>query len=229
MIAIIGAMESEIAVLMRAFICQETLVVADKQLFVGTLCGKQVVIAKSGIGKVNAAITTTAILTRHQVDYVLNIGVAGGVQGVAIGDIVLADAIAYFDVSLTEIDDVPYGKMGDDPLLVATDAKLRKRAEAIIAKQGYGWKIGTIVSGDRFVTELDHLRPIMAVVDNVLACEMEGMAVAICCHKFAVPFLSLRGISDMIDKTDQKATYSESLRAVCEKTGALALAFIREQ
>ena len=90
MIAIIAAMDKELNTLLDALTVASIEVFADKTFYVGTLNGKEVVIAKSGIGKVNAAVTTAILLQRYEIDYLINTGVAGGVLPSQSQDIVIA-------------------------------------------------------------------------------------------------------------------------------------------
>lgn len=226
MIAIIGAMDSEIEALLQQLKLQKTVTFADKVLYLGVLRGHDVLIAKSGIGKVNTAMMTTYVLSHYKIDFLINIGVAGGVFGVEVGDLLLAEGICYFDVSLTEIGDYPYGKMGDDPLIVYPDPGLLEKARKVFAFNKLNYQSGIIASGDSFVTALEQIRKISEVVEGIKACEMEGMAIGICCHKLNVPFLSIRGISDLIQKPGQKATYKKSMKDVAAMTAGAVLFFL---
>lgn len=229
MIGIIGALDVELEFLFKAFRLDKTDIIADKTIYSGQIFGQQTIIAKSGVGKVNAALTTTLVCSLYKPDFVINIGVAGGLDKTEIGDIVLANGIAYFDVSLTDIDDVPFGKMGEDPLLLETDRQLFAKAKSIFTKHDIHFRVGNVVSGDRFVISKTALSDIAKEVDDILACEMEGMAVAMVCHKFNVPFLSVRGISDILDDTDQGKKFRMSVKDVAENTTRFVLAFLEEQ
>lgn len=218
MIGIIGAVDKELHLYFHEMTIEKTEIYGDKTFYVGKLKNHEVVVAKSGIGKVNAAITATTMILKYNVRMLINTGVAGGLEPVKIGDIVLAEGIAYFDVSLTEIDDVPYGQMGDDPLLVKMDEAMLKRSREILHKLGYSCLSGNLVSGDKFVTKLKDLRKIMKHVDNIVGVEMEGMSIALTAHKFNVPFISIRGISDILEMEDQGNIYRNIVQEVAEKT-----------
>jgi adenosylhomocysteine nucleosidase len=77
-IGIIGAMEEEVAVLKDEMNIEEVVEYASMQFCKGILCGKKVVIVRSGIGKVNAAMSTTILLHTFKPDVVINTGSAGG-------------------------------------------------------------------------------------------------------------------------------------------------------
>lgn len=226
MIGIIGAMDKEIEILLSQMTILKKDTFADKVFFVGKLAGKEVVVAKSGIGKVNAAMTTTLLLEKYNIDVVLNIGLAGGIFPARIGDLILADGISYFDVDLTMIDEVPFGQMGSDPLIIETDFNLRQKAIYIFEDYNILFHVGKIVSGDQFVSSIDYLKPILSVLDNVLACEMEGMAIGLTCFKFHIPFLSIRGISDIINASNQKETYKDLSEQIAHDTSEFVIRFL---
>ncbi len=226
MIGIIGAIDKELLLFFHEMTIEKTEMVSDKTFYIGKIGRHKVVVVKSGIGKVNAAITATLLLSRYSCRIVINTGIAGGLSPLEIGDIILAKGIAYFDVSLTEIDDVPYGQMADDPLIVKTDEYFLAKAEKIFKKLGYSYKVGNLVSGDKFVTEKKEIRKILRNVDNVLGIEMEGMAIAITAYKFKVPFISIRGVSDIIDSEEQTNEYRDAATDVANKTTKFVFSFL---
>lgn len=229
MIAIIAAMDKELNTLLDALTVASIEVLADKTFYVGTLNGKEVVIAKSGIGKVNAAVTTAILLQRYDIDYLINTGVAGGVLPSQSQDIVIAKTLAYSDVDVTRISpNLPYGQMEGEPLSVASDPALVRQAEAILKASNTNFRVGALVSGDQFITSIDQLRPIMNVVPNVIACEMEAMAVALTAYHFSVPFLVMRGISDVLDEPSQVSDYHQIAAQIAAKTTAFVMRLVGE-
>jgi adenosylhomocysteine nucleosidase len=226
MIGIIGAIDYELNHFFTNMIIARTEIIADKTFYVGKIGHHNVVIVKSGIGKVNAAITATILINTFDVRMIINTGVAGGLEPVNIGDIILAEGIAYFDVSLTEIDDVPYGQMGSDPLLVKTNDQYLAKGKKVFDKLGYSYIVGNLVSGDKFVTKKRDLAKISKQVPNILGVEMEGMAIAITAYKFNRPFISIRGISDIIESVDQPKNYRDVVKQVAAKTTQFVLDFL---
>jgi len=226
MIGIIGAIDYELNFFFQQMIIARTEIIADKTFYVGKIKNHNVVIVKSGIGKVNASITTTILIERFDVRLIINTGVAGGLESANIGDIIIASGIAYFDVSLTEIDDVPYGQMGSDPLLVITKADFVSKAQKIFDDLGFKYLIGNLVSGDKFVTKLRDLAKIKKHVDNIIGVEMEGMAIALTASKFNRDFISIRGISDIVEAPNQSKSYKDVVKDVAAKTSQFVLAFL---
>ena len=78
-IAIISAMDTEIDLLLAQADIEYEDHAADIVFNVGTLCGKDVVIVKAGIGKVMSASGTAALFNRYNISSLIFTGVAGGV------------------------------------------------------------------------------------------------------------------------------------------------------
>lgn len=226
MIGIIGAIDYELNYFFQHMIIARTEIIADKTFYIGKIKHHNVVIVKSGIGKVNAAITTTILIDKFDVRLIINTGVAGGLSPIEIGDIIIASGISYFDVSLTEIDDVPYGQMGSDPLIVKINDDYLNKAKKIFDNLGYKYMVGNLVSGDKFVTKKKDLTKISKQVDNILGVEMEGMAIGLTAYKFNRPFVSIRGVSDVVDTPDQPKNYRDVVKSVASKTSEFVLAFL---
>ena len=77
LIGIIGAMDEEVEILKAKLTITETVTKAGMTFYRGTLDGQEVVLVRSGIGKVNAAVCTQLLVTLFNVDYIVNSGVAG--------------------------------------------------------------------------------------------------------------------------------------------------------
>ena len=97
MIGIIGAMEDEVAQLKKSMEIEETTEVASLSFCRGKLSGREVVVVRSGIGKVNAAICTQILVDQFHVDVIINTGIAGSLDAeIDIGDIVIStDAVEH--------------------------------------------------------------------------------------------------------------------------------------
>lgn len=218
MIGIIGALDIELNFFFEKMVIARTELIGGKTFYLGHINNKEVAIVKSDIGKVNAAMSATILAQHYGVNMIINTGVAGGIAPAKLGDIILAKGLSYFDASTTAIDDVPYGQLGDDPLIVKTDEVSLDKAKKVFDDLGYEYKVGHIVSGDKFVTKMRYLDKISKVVPNILACEMEGMAIAIVAYKFNIPFISIRGVSDVVEDSSQTESYLKISKEVAKKT-----------
>jgi adenosylhomocysteine nucleosidase len=184
---------------------------AGRDFWCGELHDRRIVAALSGIGKVAAATTATALIAHFRAGHVVFTGVAGGLgSGVAVGDVVVGSHTLQHDMDAS-----PLFPKYEVPLtgrsLFAADAglvsALEQACKAALAPSNAanGAKVhtGLIVSGDRFVNGLEEARALVQALQThghaPLAVEMEGAAVAQVCADFGVPFAAVRTISDRAD------------------------------
>ncbi len=205
---IIGAMDSEVALLTSAMTEVETVSAAGLTFYKGVLCGAHAVVVKCGVGKVNAACCTQMLIDRFAVDAVINVGVAGGVSpSLSVLDVVVGTSLCQHDFDLRPFGYVKgflgrdYGENSDQPTYFHADANLVHRAVAA-AKNVLGVDHacfeGVIASGDEFVASSER-RTAIADACGAMASEMEGAAVAQVASQNQIPFLVLRIISDLAD------------------------------
>jgi adenosylhomocysteine nucleosidase len=210
----------------------------------GTIEGSRVVVARSGVGKVNAAVVATLLVEHFTPSVVLFTGTAGAVDNkLNPGDVVIGTGVGYHDYgSITErgfargaTRDPVTGQL--DPAFFPADPKLltaaRSAAKAtdLSRRQGTGGdapKIqeGLIVTGDTFVAE-DGRRKALRNDLKAAAVEMEGAAVAQVCARYKVPLIVLRGITDRADSNAQ-GSYRTFLETASRNAADLAIATIRE-
>ena len=153
----------------------------------------EVVLVRSGIGKVCAAMGTVEMLRVYAPEAVVNTGVAGGIDaGVGVMDVVVGRETVYHDVWCG--DGNVYGQVQGYPARFEADVRLY---EAALAVDHEGRVLGGLIcSGDQFVTSGERLREIKLRFPEGLAVDMESCAIAQVCYHYGVPFLSYRIISD---------------------------------
>ena len=214
LIAILSALAQEQRGLVELLQRPDKVLHAGREFWLGNLHGHNVVLALSGIGKVAAATTATALIERLGAQRMVFTGVAGGLgRSINVGDVVVGHDFVQHDLDVSPLFpryEVPmYGKArfnGDMALTTALFEASRQALSASHLLQAYPEaKVhrGLIASGDRFVSnaiESNDLRTtLQAAGHEVLAVEMEGAAVAQVCHDYAVPFAAVRTISDRAD------------------------------
>ncbi len=183
---------------------------AGRVFLQGTLHGQAVVLALSGIGKVAAATTATALIERFGSTRIVFTGVAGGLgRGVAVGDVVVARDFVQHDMDASPLFprwEVPgYGRTRWE-CDAALTARLEAAADACLRRMATPRRhTGLIASGDVFVGSATAARTLRQGLSeaghDVLAVEMEGAAVAQVCADYSVPFAAMRTISDRADDT----------------------------
>ena len=202
-IAIIGAMDSEITNFKGMIENIEEIEIANITYYKGVLCGKNVVLLKSGIGKVNAAIATTIAIERFNVEKIIFTGVAGsGNPDYDISDIVISkDLIEHdFDTSDLDGDELTVLVKGYDKNYYPADTSLIQLAKESAKKVITDNKIyiDTIATGDQFVGNNQKVKQIHNKF-KAGAIEMEGAAVAHAALMYKVPFVVIRSLSDKAD------------------------------
>lgn len=220
--AVIGAMREEVELLEAALERPLAERQGPYEWSRGLLEGQEVLIARCGIGKVNAAALTQALLARGA-NRVLFTGVAGAVDPtLAVGDVVIgADAVQH-DVDVTELGYAPGEVPGSgtifpaDPLLVSAAAAA---ARSVVTSEV---RVGRIASGDAFVARSDSASRIRNLF-GAAATEMEGAAVAQLCHLWGAPFVIVRVISDNADRSA-----NVDFRAFTEEAAVSAASVTRE-
>ncbi|MBF0787184.1 MULTISPECIES: 5'-methylthioadenosine/adenosylhomocysteine nucleosidase [unclassified Streptococcus] len=193
---IIAAMPEELKILVEDLEHGREQIVLGRTYYTGKLGQHEVVLVQSGVGKVMSAMSVAILAQQFQVDVIVNTGSAGAVaDGIEIGDVVIADQLAYHDVDLTAFG-YDYGQMSEQPLYFEADKDLVSKIQEILAQQDIRAHIGLIVTGDSFIAGQDKIRAIKERFPAVLAVEMEGAAIAQAAHSVKLPFLVIRAMSD---------------------------------
>ncbi len=219
-IAIIGAMEEEVALLRDAMEVEEVRTIAHVEFTKGKLNHRDVVLLKSGIGKVNVAIATTLLFEHYNIDYVINTGSAGGLHEEAnIGDVVISTGTLYHDVDVTGFN-YAYGQVPGMPAIYESNVSLVKKVESILDKIGKNYWLGTIGTGDSFINRLDQMELIKKNCPSVIAIEMEAAAVAQVCHHYEKPFIIVRALSDIAGK-ESHISFNEFLTVAAKESSEM--------
>lgn len=200
MIGIIGAMDIEVEGLKQRMENRTTETVGSIEFSTGILHGVECVVARCGIGKVNAAMCAQTMILRYAPSAVINTGVAGGIgEGISIGHIVVAKDVVQHDMDTTvgEEGEDPKGFIpGPDVVYIPCSQEL---VEAVLraAKDSDGpvCHVGTIATGDQFIHDQLTLERIKKEF-GACACEMEGGSIGQVCYLNRVPFSVIRAISD---------------------------------
>lgn len=222
LIGIIGAMQVETQGLIAEMTEKKTDTVSGVKFTSGKLCGKDVVVATCGVGKVFAAICAEAMILKFGVTALLNTGVAGGLLAeLSIGDVALADKVVQHDVNTTALGD-PQGLLsGLNIVEIGTNERLLKALCEATAELEYNGAVGTIASGDLFVAKKQTKERIVKQF-GAIACEMEGGAIGHVAFVNGVPFAVLRVISDGGDGME----FSEFVKIAADRSVKLTKKFL---
>lgn len=226
-IGLIGAMDEEIKYLKENMDDIQVDETAAFQFILGTLKGQEVILLKSGIGKVNAAIGTTILLEKYNPNYVINTGSAGGVHpDLRVGDLVISSRLRYHDVDVTAFG-YEYGQVPQMPPTFAADKKLIAVAQKCAESIRQQAVKGTIASGDAFMNDAERMESIRSQIKDLYAVEMEGAAIAHVCHRFQTPFVVIRSLSDIAGK-EAEMSFEQFLTVAAKNSAQLILLMVKE-
>lgn len=224
-LGIIGAMDIEIALIRERMDVTSMHAEAGMEFISGTLEGLDVVLVKCGVGKVSAAACAQLLVSRFGATHLINTGIAGAIDpSLEIGDIVVADRCAYYDVDVHHYD-YAVGQLPGMPAVFEVDADMY---EDLLAASWYTDGVpleGLAVTGDNFICTYEQRRQLRETF-RPLCCDMEGAAIGQVAHMNGVPFAVLRTISDKADGTtsediDRKAA-NLAAGIICEFARGLA-------
>lgn len=203
MLGIIGAMDEEVAKIKEQLEGVQVETWAAMDFYKGTLEGKEVVVVRSGIGKVNAAVCTQILADRYQVSGIVNTGIAGSLKAeIEIGDIVLSTDALQHDMDATNFG-YPLGQIPRmDVLSFPADERLRALAKECCGRVNPDIHTyeGRVVSGDQFISDQAKKEWLIENFQGFCT-EMEGAAIAQAAYLNKIPFLIIRAISDKADNS----------------------------
>lgn len=199
MIGIIGAMDIEVENIKTLLSDISEKKISGVNFVLGKFSGKDVVVAKCGVGKVFSALCAEAMILEFSPEMIINVGVAGCLDStLKIGDIVIADNVCQHDMDTSPLGDPP-GLLSDINVInLPADEKILKALLESVSELGLPHSVGTIASGDQFVSSVEKKEYIISQF-GAKSCEMEGGAIGHVCFVNNVPFGVLRAMSDGAD------------------------------
>lgn len=229
MIGIIGAMDIEVTGLKNLMTDIKVKECATREFVKGKLHGKDAVIVKSGVGKVNSATCAQMLVDLYNVDFIINTGIAGALhKELRVGDIVISKDTLYHDLDATgfnyELSVIP----GMATSLFKADKKLVLKAKKVCERVNTDIKtyVGRIVTGDQFINQDEKKKQLLDLFDGYCT-EMEGCAIAHTAYLNDIPFIIIRAISDNADNS-AGITYDEFEAKAAEHSINFVSEFIKE-
>ena len=229
MLGIIGAMDEEVAQIKEKMTDVTVTSVAGMDFYQGKLGGKDAVVVRSGIGKVNAGMCSQILADRFHISAIVNTGIAGSLRAeINIGDIVVSTDAVQHDMDTSPIGD-PVGfvsKIGlvEIPCDNALREKLVRAAKGVSDLRVHE---GVIATGDQFIADGDTRKRIHDRF-HAKAVEMEGGAVAHACYMHGVPCGIIRSISDQANG-NSTMDYPTFVRLAAVHSAAVVERLLREE
>lgn len=222
-IAIIGAMEQEVAILKENIKDLQTTKIANYEYYSGELNGQQVVLVQSGIGKVAATVATVLLINNFNPTYVINTGSAGGFDpDLKVGDIAIGDELVHHDVDVTAFN-YEFGQVPNMPARFTAEPKLVDATKELINEMtDITCKVGLIATGDSFMCDPERIEATRQQFPNMLAVEMEGAAIAQACYQMNTPFLVIRSLSDIAGQ-ESPMSFDQYLEVASKNSSSLLM------
>ena len=228
-IGVIGAMDEEVAALIKQMEEKEEMTIAGMTFHKGKLWKQDAVVVQSGVGKVNMGICTQMLITVFGVDMVINTGVAGGLyKDINVGDIVISSDAVQHDFDVTGLGYAKGVIPGLETSVFKADPELvdMAREACELVNPEIACYVGRVVTGDQFISGNEKRAELVKTFDGYCA-EMEGAAMAqvACLNK--VPFVIVRAISDKADDSAPVAYKTFEEQAIIHTVKLLAAMFLK--
>lgn len=224
MIGIIAAMKAEVEACLPYM---QDVAQVEKQgvsFWTGKLSQKDVVLMLSGVGKGNAAMSTTILMTQFHPSHILNIGTAGGLcKEQEVLDLVVSTQVVQHDFDTSMLD----GEEGIG-LYYEADASLVKACERVFAQAKERFHIGLVASGDQFIAEESKLKGLLEKFPTAQCAEMEAGAIAQVAYHFNIPFVVVRSLSDVAWKEKSHLDFCEYVHMASARSATLCEAVVKE-
>ena len=230
MLGIIGAMDIEVNGIIEKMENPQEKIISSLRFTSGIIEGTECVIAKCGIGKVNAALCTQTMILNYHPDRIINTGIAGSTSAKThIGSVVIADKVVQHDFDTTMLGDeagtlfLPDERIIYIPADKILEQELVKVCESL---DDVDYTVGTVATGDQFIGTRESRMSINERF-GAIAGEMEGGSIAQVCYINKVPFSILRSISDDSTSDDNaQVEYNTFSRSAAAKAIEIITGFI---
>ena len=221
-IGIIGAMDVEVDGLKKNIDNAQTIKIAGIDFIKGTINNTEVVVAKSGVGKVYAAVCTQIMILKFNPDFILNTGVCGSLtKELKACNVVVGEKVLQYDMDTSPLCD-PVGLIsGINKIYFDCDDKLGNALLDILESKGINHKKGIIATGDKFINDSALVKKLNTDF-NAIAGDMESGSIGHVCYINDVPFGIVRSISDSGDENSD-VDYAQTVEFAANVTVEVVL------
>jgi len=227
---IIAAMKEEMKEIKKIMSNIKEKQIYELKFIIGQIKNVDIVLVECGIGKVNAARVTQILLDNFpEINVIINVGSSASANDeLDIGDIVIGEKLVQHDFDTTAFGH-PKGYIGNIGDYIKNKSNLLEKMRNVISNiqdLGCKAKIGTIVSGDIFCTNVD-LKNNIRKEFNADAIDMESAAIAQVCYLDNKPFIIIRSISDKPNGNNE-VTFEEFLGLASKRCAMILERFIEK-
>ncbi len=226
-IGIIVAMDEEREAILKEMTEVKLEQIYNLRFLKGKIQGKDCILVKSGIGKVNAARTTQIMLNRFDLQYIISLGVGSSINGLLnVGDVLIAKEVVQHDFDITAFGHSK-GYITGVGNKIFCNRELIEEFEQVmfsLPERKYQIKVGIIATGDIFCTEPGMKDKIRAKF-NADVVDMECAAIAQVCYLANIPFIGIRSIWDTSNGKNV-ITFRQNLKLVSKRCANILKEFL---
>lgn len=223
MIGIIGAMQTEVDAILEHMTDVNTIEKFGRKFYKGKIEDQEVILSLSGVGKVNAAASTTLLLTLFEISEIINIGTAGGIDpNQNTLDVVVSENVIQHDFDTSYID----GPEGIG-IVAKSDKSLRQLVEESFKEIDVTIHYGDIISGDVFVGEESKILELKDKFPTAIACEMEAGAIGQVAEIANIPFIVIRSLSDIVHHDNSGIDFMKNAKITSKRSAEMLKQFMK--
>lgn len=226
-IGIIVAMDEEREAILNIMTDVKEKQIYNLRFLKGKIQGKNCILVKSGVGKVNAARTTQVMIQNFDIQYMINLGAGGSINGMLnIGDVLIAKEVVQHDFDITAFGHSKGYITGVGDRIICDRDLVNEMEQMIqsIPERSYQIKMGVIATGDIFCTE-SWMKDKIRTKFNADVVDMECASIAQVCYLDNVPFMGIRSISDTPNGKNA-TTFDENLKLASKRCANLLKEFL---
>ncbi|MBB6042826.1 5'-methylthioadenosine/adenosylhomocysteine nucleosidase [Borreliella yangtzensis] len=185
-----------------------------KTITIGKMLDHNIIAIATGVGKINTAFWTSYIISKYKISHIINAGVASGIYSnknkfIKIGDVIISTETTSYDFNLHRFG-YEIGHVPEHPKKFKANTSLVRKASKIKINKITSY-MGLIITGDQFIDH-QNFQEIPEEFENAIAIDMESAAMAQVAYNFKIPFIIIRGISDIVNNENNHDDYKKFLK-----------------
>ncbi|MBB5141643.1 5'-methylthioadenosine/adenosylhomocysteine nucleosidase [Borreliella afzelii] len=217
-ILIISATKAEIAEIDKIIQNKKSISIEEhrrkKKITIGKVLNHNIIAIATGVGKINTAFWTSYIISKYKISHIINAGVASGIYSnknkfVKVGDVIISTETTNYDFNLHRFG-YEIGHIPEHPKKFKANTALIRKVSKIKIKNTTSY-LGLIITGDQFIDH-QNFQEIPEEFENAIAIDMESAAMAQVAYNFKIPFIIIRGISDIVNNENNYDDYKKFLK-----------------
>ncbi len=193
-IGLVVAMEKEVLPFIRSLGVQEKYEkINNYDLYHFEYNGKNVHLIKSGIGEIYGASATQLLITKYNVELIINFGVSGSLdENIGVLSMVFVKGVVHYDFDLSPIDNVKVGQYPNyDSAIIEVESDIFNK----VCEKYPNIERVICASADKFVAD-ESIKDKLNKTYNAKVCDMESAGVLLTCKNNDIPALIIKSVSD---------------------------------